>query len=233
MIDNWLKCWTICPSSIFRILSSTYVWTNVTQGTQKFYTYDPLFHIFIFISSWIYKTSINEWFVICPFNGGQQKAPEQRQSAFYRPQLLPQSTLGYEHWRNPCRTFGFESSLSSSKCCALLVEDLLEALVAGHLHAQLHHLVNLLRLVLAPDHQHHRLQLEGHLLVHHGVLSPLLHHLGGTGSNRLLSDGLSHAGRNNNWSSSNHWSYLGGRLITSVPKVSSLNSPSSLIQPIM
>ena len=34
------------------------------------------------------------------------------------------------------------------------VEDLLEALVAGHLHAQLHHLVDLLRLVsiLAPDH---------------------------------------------------------------------------------
>ena len=84
----------------------------------------------------------------------------------------------------------------SSKFCAPLVEDLLEALVAGHLHAQLHHLVNLLRLVLAPDHQHNRLQLGGHLLVHQGVLSPLFHHLGGTGSNRLLSDGLSHAGRN-------------------------------------
>ena len=175
---------------------SSYFWTNVTRGTGKFYTYDLLFHRFIVISSWIYKTSIVEWFVICPFNGGQQKAPEQRQSAFYRPRLLPQSTLGYEHWRNPCRTFGFKSSLSSSKFCALLVEDLLEALVAGHLHAQLHHLVNLLRLVLAPDHQHNRLQLEGHLLVHHGVLSPLFHHLGGTGSNRLLSDGLSHTGKN-------------------------------------
>merc|ERR1711884_352498 len=71
--------------------------------------------------------------------------------------------------------------MSTDETLAGLVEDLLEALVAGHLHAQLHHLVNLLRLVLA--------------LVHHGVLSPLFHHLGGTGSNRLLSDGLSHAWR--------------------------------------
>merc|ERR1712004_931938 len=69
--------------------------------------------------------------------------------------------------------------MSTDETLAGLVEDLLEALVAGHLHAQLHHLVNLLRLVLA--------------LVHHGALSPLLHHLGGTGSNRLLSNGLSHA----------------------------------------
>merc|ERR1712203_989673 len=68
--------------------------------------------------------------------------------------------------------------MSTDETLAGLVEDLLEALVAGHLHAQLHHLVNLL-LVLA--------------LVHHGVLPPLLHHLGGTGSNRLLGDGLSHA----------------------------------------
>merc|ERR1712062_680172 len=69
--------------------------------------------------------------------------------------------------------------MSTDETLAGLVEDLLEALVAGHLHAQLHHLVNLLRLVLA--------------LVHHGVFPPLPHHLGGTGSNRLLSDGLSHA----------------------------------------
>ena len=47
----------------------------------------------------------------------------------------------------------FKSSLQGGKRVPP-VEDLLEALVAGHLHAQLHHLVDLLRLVsiLAPDH---------------------------------------------------------------------------------
>ena len=76
------------------------------------------------------------------------------------------------------------------------VEDLLEALVAGHLHTQLHHLVHLLRLVsvLAPEQQRHNHLLPVVSLFHGGVLAPLLHHLGGTGPDGLLGDRLGHAG---------------------------------------
>merc|ERR1711963_1295300 len=72
--------------------------------------------------------------------------------------------------------------MGADKTLAGPVEDLLEALVAGHLHAKLHHLVDLLRLVSVLA------------LFIAKFLAPLLHHLGGTGPNGLLSDSLGHTG---------------------------------------
>merc|ERR1712179_464606 len=73
-------------------------------------------------------------------------------------------------------------NMGADKTLAGPVEDLLEALVAGHLHAKLHHLVDLLRLVSVLA------------LFLPKFLAPHLHHLGGTGPNGLLSDGLGHTG---------------------------------------
>merc|ERR1719507_677731 len=69
-------------------------------------------------------------------------------------------------------------NMGADKTLAGAVEDLLEALVAGHLHRQLHHLVNLLGLVSI-------------LALFVAIfLAAHLHHLGSTGPDGLLGDGL-------------------------------------------